>query len=488
MSFSALLSHIVFPLILLYPRVFGTEISYANVSSFASPFGAVISISSRGLDFSPLERDTLEGLGKRQTRQCEIPGGPICDAVHCCAPGQQCCPGGCCPLSSNCASVGRCCPKVNTLCPNGVTCCPPGYSCCGNTCCAAGFTCERGECIDSTLKDKVVRFDIKKNNRELLKNMCNGLRGKNTETLTYRGPDLNERDRTRVAAGCVDGYCADLIARGLVTSNFRSCDEYPPASSLEGGASRLPIQRAINCIPIRENSHQGGKFGGMQSKLRKLGVNFQRGDKFVVSIDCDKVLGSLVPRSGSASSEEVNEKGQHLEESRLYGTLQARDGEKIAMSGNETVDPDLAGLFDDAERFGYLLAAFGDLKPGTYSAKIQVVNGSTFGGFVVDNEGWNYTTRDSGAQAGQSQEYSFSLQYWTPGMGIFVGTTNNNTKIDWILEGTIGQPTPSTNSSSPSPSTEPGNDTPQNGAIRDTFTSTLILVIAVAIAGRLVLP
>jgi hypothetical protein len=51
------------------------------------------------------------------------------------------------------------------------------------------------------------------------------MRGKNTETLTYRGPDLSERDQTRILAGCVPGYCADQIAKGLVPANFNSCDE-----------------------------------------------------------------------------------------------------------------------------------------------------------------------------------------------------------------------------------------------------------------------
>jgi len=51
------------------------------------------------------------------------------------------------------------------------------------------------------------------------------MRGKNVETLTYRGPDLAERDQTRVLAGCVPGYCADLIAKGLIPVDFNSCDE-----------------------------------------------------------------------------------------------------------------------------------------------------------------------------------------------------------------------------------------------------------------------
>lgn len=106
--------------------------------------------------------------------------------------------------------------------------------------------------------------------------------------------------------------------------------QYPPALSLEGGNSRNATERAVNCIPSRENSHQGGKFGGLQSKLRKLGITHQRGDKFVISIDCDKVLGDLVPRSRDNIGDGVKT------ERNLTAILRARDGEKVTISGNES--------------------------------------------------------------------------------------------------------------------------------------------------------
>lgn len=67
-----------------------------------------------------------------------------------------------------------------------------------------------------------------------LSNLDPGMRGENTEVLTYRGPDLAERDRARQAAGCVDGYCRDLIARKLVPSSFDSCDEVSAIFNLVG--------------------------------------------------------------------------------------------------------------------------------------------------------------------------------------------------------------------------------------------------------------
>jgi hypothetical protein len=41
------------------------------------------------------------------------------------------------------------------------------------------------------------------------------------------------------------------------------------------------------CIPPAQNSHQGGVMGSFFQK-----TNLQQGDQFVVSIECDEVLGT----------------------------------------------------------------------------------------------------------------------------------------------------------------------------------------------------
>ncbi|KAF8510188.1 hypothetical protein BU17DRAFT_98331 [Hysterangium stoloniferum] len=278
---------------------------------------------------------------------------------------------------------------------------------------------------------QVIRFELDPRNKEVLKNMCNGMRGKNTETLTYRGTDRSERSATRKEAGCVKGFCAKQIAAGLVPVTFNSCDEYPPASSLEGGNARNPLQRAVNCIPARENSIQGGQFGGFQSTLRRLGITFQRGDKFVISINCDDVLGSLAPRG--------------------VGLERRDDGDTISMSGNETVDSTL--VFEENQKLRYLLVPLGDLAPGTYKARINCLSGSTVGAYVLDNEGFNITANDAGIIANQAQEYDFNLDFDTPGVGVLIGTMNNSTRITWTFEGTESNGT--TTSTTPVSSTAP---------------------------------
>jgi hypothetical protein len=67
--------------------------------------------------------------------------------------------------------------------------------------------------------------------------IAKGLRGKNTEVLTYSGPAntpelKNAKAAKRRAAGCVDGYCQKLIAEALkkdptntAVKELNSCDE-----------------------------------------------------------------------------------------------------------------------------------------------------------------------------------------------------------------------------------------------------------------------
>jgi hypothetical protein len=110
----------------------------------------------------------------------------------------------------------------------------------------------------------------------------------------------------------------------------------------------------------------------MQSRLRKLGTNFQRGDKFVISIDCDEVLGDLAPPK--------DKRNELRSRSDWDGLLVSRDGESFSLSGNKSecfmfliphmhvksfaaIDQDM--VYDESQALSYLLAPFGDLQPGT---------------------------------------------------------------------------------------------------------------------------
>ncbi|KAM6495016.1 hypothetical protein JOM56_009639 [Amanita muscaria] len=273
--------------------------------------------------------------------------------------------------------------------------------------------------IDLLNSGKVVRFELDwGKNGLLLRNMCNGMRGKNTETLTYSGKLSNsEKAQKRRDAGCVRGYCRGMINSGTISSDLNSCDEYPPANSDEGGGARPTIETAINCIPGSQNSFQGWMFSDM---IRRSKI--QAGEEYVISIDCEKVLNSLVPPRALIET-------RH-EPKRVV--LKRRDS--VSISGK--TDSNNTFLLPN-ETVTSISAPFGDLDPGSYVAVAQVVSGSTANAIVIANEGDNYTNGFLGMASGESQQFTFTLDYSDVGLGIIFGSTDNTTIINWTLEGSL---------------------------------------------------
>ncbi|KIL65007.1 hypothetical protein M378DRAFT_11114 [Amanita muscaria Koide BX008] len=273
--------------------------------------------------------------------------------------------------------------------------------------------------IDLLNSGKVVRFELDwEKNGLLLRNMCNGMQGKNTETLTYSGKLSNsEKAQKRRDAGCVRGYCRGMINSGTISSDLNSCDEYPPANSDEGGGARPTIETAVNCIPGSQNSFQGSMFSNMMQRSK-----IQAGEEYVISIDCEEVLNSLVPPRTLIET-------RH-EPKRVV--LKTRDS--VSMSGK--TDSNNTFLLPN-ETMTSISAPFGDLDPGSYVAVAQVVSGSTANAIVIANEGDNYTNGFLGMASGESQQFTFTLDYSDVGLGIIFGSTDNTTIINWTLEGSL---------------------------------------------------
>ncbi|KAF9054193.1 hypothetical protein BJ165DRAFT_1522741 [Panaeolus papilionaceus] len=304
------------------------------------------------------------------------------------------------------------------------------------------------EAIVSTT-DRIAKFELDiKENLELLKNMCEGMkRGnggipRNTEVLTYRGKAKKfPRGKVRKAAGCVSKYCRKLIDTGA-SASLNSCDEYPPAMSLEGGDFRDASERIIACIPDVQNSRQGNRFSNLVQAFEKInGRELQQGDKFVVSVECDKVA-SL----GGAELPEPVIRRQTIE----------------PMQGQAGVDSEIKG-FEIPDSF--VLIPLGDLDPGSYTIEVQGVEGSTTAGFVYDRDGDEmFTTIATGVSGGQSQQMTFQFPDPMFGISVALNTLNNNTKVTWSLRGdpTLTQ--------TPSPSTSAGGG--PNGSPRS-FASSI---------------
>ncbi|KAH8810428.1 hypothetical protein DL96DRAFT_1760086 [Flagelloscypha sp. PMI_526] len=369
------------------------------------------------------------GLVSRQTFQCEIPGGPQCSATTCCAPGDQCCPGGCCGLDETC-QPGQCCPKSakncggNICCETGAVCCsksitgccepggtccsgsisgccPAGMKCCRGGCCRASEECEIDTCLSTSLSTRVIRFKYnEKKNGAVLRNMCNGMRGKNTQTFTYSGKlSKSSKRQKRRAAGCKSGKCSKLGVPGM-----NSCDEWPPASTDEGGNATAENERAVTCIPGTQNSYQGGIFSGLLSTLTK-------GDQFVISIDCDEVLGSIVPRQDIQSSGGI--------------------------TSNETFP---GGLLFINETSPYVIVPLGDLDSGSYTVTTTVVSGFALNATVVSNEGDVLNSTTANITAGQSTSLFFDLPADMFGIGVLMAVQNEKTNVTWSITGTTHPP------------------------------------------------
>lgn len=268
--------------------------------------------------------------------------------------------------------------------------------------------------------------------------MCNGLRGKNTMELTYSGKLSASQAKTkRGQAGCVPGYCKKLGQPGL-----NSCDEFPFASTDEGGNVTPSIERAIACIPGVQNSFQGGKLG---SFIKNQGLT--QGDRYVISIDCDKVLGSINGKRAEAAN------------------IRARDvvPQTSGSPGPDAVFGPSYGL-DGGSSF--VVAGFGDLDPGIYNATAQVVTGSVSGGFLTDNLGNNLSTLDTALNAGDTQQFSFTIDQdgALNGVGLLLATGNNSTNITWTFTGQDLPPSQQTGTTGgASPTATDGGEDPFSG-------------------------
>ncbi|KAF7335594.1 hypothetical protein MVEN_02213800 [Mycena venus] len=375
-------------------------------------------------------------LNKKQEEECPAGDSP-CAEPYCCPIGSQCC--GLPPTA--CCSNPLWCPGTQEF-----PCCKEPSNTCGG--CPSGTFCERNECIDKALEDNVIRFEYdEKKNGNLLRSMCKGLRGKNTQKLTYSGP-ANTRKLKRAKAkkrrdaGCKRGLCKQPKFNNNNPA-LNSCDEYPPASSDEGGGTT--VLQVVTCIPAVENSYQGGTMSGVLQKLKK-------GDNFVISVDCDKVLGSInTPPRHVAVEEESPATSDHDDQLRdLVAQLERR--EFISEASNETVLSFISAeeMEQNSTAYGYYIAPFGDLWAGTYTATIHCASGSSFGGFMIDNNGDNITDSADGADdriftippltAGQNATISFMLEYPVGGASMLIGVHGNTTKtggsFTWNLQGT----------------------------------------------------
>jgi hypothetical protein len=171
-------------------------------------------------------------------------------------------------------------------------------------------------------------------------NICDGIkvynggRGGNVAELTHGGECFQKRnrkvmceDRGRRCKDALAEYISSFYPSGVPTwaqeaitaATDLTCDEFPFASSLEGGN---PARGVTRCVPADDNNWQGGV---MSSFFNPRNRKFIRpGEKYwveVVGWNCDKqaaarrsdgVDGYLMGRDAFTTAEGVNRTGRML--------------------------------------------------------------------------------------------------------------------------------------------------------------------------------
>ncbi|EJD43530.1 hypothetical protein AURDEDRAFT_185433 [Auricularia subglabra TFB-10046 SS5] len=283
--------------------------------------------------------------------------------------------------------------------------------------------------------------------QDLLANMCIGMRKRGavqSEELTYLGPSKQykaEKDQNRRDAGCVgaDNDCDFQNGAG------DSCDEYPFASTHEGGIDQVRCTRAHKrCIPHVQNSKQGRIFNKYLAQLRKLGQPLKPGDKFTVQIDpsfdCSKVPDN-------------------------FRRVKRADAPYSGSGTQSTVWQPLGNTSDSK----YLIVPLGDVADGQYDIDLKLRSGSVSSITVIDNEGEEYATAGQLTSA-NAESMQFFLESTTSlggvGLSAILETDNDDTSVTYDV---VGKPLPRL-----------GGDEPPNAALPVRSLEGLWYVIAVA--------
>jgi len=225
----------------------------------------------------------------------------------------------------------------------------------------------------------------------IVSNICLGMRkrGKTqNDNLTY---DPTNKSQKRNAAGCVTGKC-NYPVTGM------SCDEYPFASTAEGGSGAQ-----VGCVPAYQNTDQGGylsSFYVIEGIIlgRKFGVE-------VSGVDCslfDRV-GTL-PRSGKRAID-VHSSGYNatvLEPYRIGPQNQRR-----------------------------VVLSLGDLDNGSYTLSANT-GGQFSSAILVDSDGGQIANQP-GSESAKSIQANF--QGPATGLGLIIFTTSDKLNVTYTLVG-----------------------------------------------------
>lgn len=242
--------------------------------------------------------------------------------------------------------------------------------------------------------------------------MCLGMQARgvqgNQDILTFAGskdPCYKDRRREASCTGCCSGIVKDSGPfQGLPTS----CDEYPFASTVEGGQNAHR-----SCVVAFQNSLQGGRLSAFYS-------NLQYGQQFVVrvvGISCASVRESDLQGCGGA-----NRKRQDQDLNFDDGLLSGTEDQVRAIGDNSTQAT---------------VISFGDLRTGEYVSRLRLLAGQADRAVILSNSGNELVSGVSMADlagTGTSLDFELDSDEFESGVGALVYTSERSINVSYIFE------------------------------------------------------
>ncbi|KAF8057025.1 hypothetical protein FPV67DRAFT_636637 [Lyophyllum atratum] len=270
---------------------------------------------------------------------------------------------------------------------------------------------------------------------QLFESMCKGLkaRGEASESIFTFTDDQKVKSDNRAKAGCTGSPC------GTGTSGT-SCDEFPFASTTDGGANAV-----FSCILVMGQNIQGGVISSFKQRN-----SMQSGEHYkfqITGYNC--ATNSPAPAmNGAAASIADDESGMIA---KLLGTpgeqLLSPSKRDLLPGGMEDDETESFPPFTEMDTSNTVIHSIGDLPAGTYTINTRVNQGTVSSLRVLDYLGDEHARADVVLGPNGQQSLSFTLDTAGVGIGFFMDTQLDAVNISSAME--VGAPNsaPSTSAS-----------------------------------------
>lgn len=253
---------------------------------------------------------------------------------------------------------------------------------------------------------------------ELFESMCKGLkaRGESSDSIfTFTDDDKVKADN-RAKAGCTGSPC-NTGASGT------SCDEFPFASTTDGGAGAV-----FSCIAVMAQNIQGGVISsfkqrnsmqsGQHYKFQISGYNCNTNSPTVNAASVFVTDDANVPEPFGTPGEELL-------------SLARRD---LIPGGSENDEMESFPPFTEQDVNNTIIHSVGDLPAGTYTINTRINQGTVSSLRVLDYLGDEHARANVVLGANGRQSLTFTLDRDGVGMGFFMDTQLDTVNISSTMQ------------------------------------------------------